>query len=79
MLELADVAAPDASGDAVGRAVGDPQSAGLIPELDDADNPAEDFPLRDPHLVFDIRKRRRANEVAALGAPLPAGTRVAPS
>src|ERR1700726_4375050 len=36
------VPAPDTRGEAIGRAVGDPQGIGLVLELDDADDGSED-------------------------------------
>src|SRR3982751_294906 len=72
-LQLADVAAPHAGGEAVGRAVGNPQSVGLVLELDDADDGPEDLLLRDPHLVRDIREHRGADEVAAVADLLATG------
>src|SRR4051812_22992169 len=65
-LQLADVAAPDAGSEAVGRAVGDAQGVGLVLELDDADDGAKNLLLRDPHLVLDIGEHGRADEIAAL-------------
>src|ERR1700756_3198216 len=72
-LHAAHVATPDAGGEAVRRAVGEPERLGLVLELDDADDGAEDFLLRDPHLVLHIREHRRADEIATLADLLTAG------
>src|SRR6202048_110681 len=71
-LHASDVPAPDASREAVGGTVGDPQRVGLVAEFYHAHHRAEDFLLRDPHLVFDVGKDRGADEIAALADALAA-------
>src|SRR3954447_12141352 len=72
-LHASDIPAPDAGSQAIGGTVGDPQRIGLVAELDHAHDWAEDFFLRDPHLVPDIGEHRGADEVAAVADALTAG------
>src|ERR1700733_13336750 len=72
-LHASHVAAPDAGGQAIGGAVGDPQGVGFIAELDDADHRPKNLLLRDPHLMFDVGEHRRADEVSTIADTLTAG------
>src|SRR5690349_2126981 len=56
---LADVAAPDRAGQAVGRRVGEAKRLFLRVEWDDRDHRPEDLLARDAHVVVDAVEHRR--------------------
>src|SRR6185312_4212044 len=59
LVRLADIGGPDAAAEAKGRGIGAlDQFVGIL-ERDRGDHGAEDFLLRDPHIVLDIGEYRR--------------------
>src|ERR1700682_2640774 len=72
-LHPSDVAAPDTCGQTIGGAIGYPHRVSLVTKLDDADGRAQDFFLRDPHLVLDAGKHRRSDKISAVADALAAG------
>ncbi|MNH18620.1 hypothetical protein D3C79_783300 [compost metagenome] len=61
---LADVLGPDVGGQAVFGVIGQAQRFGFVLELDQAHHRAKDFFLGDAHLVVDVGKYGRLDELA---------------
>jgi hypothetical protein len=65
-MHASDVGAPNACRQAVRGAIGDAQGVGFVVEGNHGQHRSEDFLLRNPHVVFDVREHRGFDVVAAV-------------